>query len=254
MRERLELILDELIKNYLNLKKPISSSSLKKLSNLEISPSTIRGYFQSLEEIGMIEKEHFASGSYPTKKAMENFWKKYFPDSFDFSIKKLEEKAKEFDIAVIVEMFENELLNRVYNFNDKFIILEFESEEIVLRYSKEVFNFLKSLEKIFSLDLITISNHYKLNFLLKKLEIFQKEFTFNKKMLYNKFNEVDIINLNQLDDTLIIKKDVIIKKFHLTKDNNKIDITLIGDIYSNFVTFFEELKGGENEEEKEKRN
>jgi len=251
MKKKLEFILNELIKNYLVLKEPISSSTLKKLSNLKVSPSTIRGYFQALEEIGMVDKEHFASGSYPTKQAMELFWQNHFPREIDFSIEDLEKKADEFEIVVIVEMFENELLNKVYNFKDKYIILEFEQNEIILRYSKELFKFFKSLEKLDTYNMFSLLKHYNLGFLLEKFEIFKKEFTFNKKLLYNKFNEVDINFFNKTDMDLVIKKEFLMKKYSCLDKSSKIDMILIGDIYSDFLSFFEILKGGDNEEKKE---
>ncbi len=204
MNKKVELVLNELIKNYLKIHQPISSTYLKELAQLSMSPSTIRGYFQILEKMGMIEKEHFASGSYPSTKAMEYYWRENLPINIkNFSIEILKERCEEFNIVAFIKIFENQVLNEVYNVNNKFIVLEFENEEAVIKYDENIFNLLKSLKFLELKELIKIFKHYKINNLLKKIKNFQKNYIFNQNLLYNKFNNINLSFLNHIDDYYI---------------------------------------------------
>ena len=246
MKAKVELVLIELIKNYLNIQEPISSTALKELAQLNMSPSTIRGYFQHLEKMGMIEKEHFASGSYPSMKAMEFFWKQYFPENIDISFEELKEKCEKFEIGAFVKIFENQMLNEVYNVNNKFIVLEFEKDEMVIKYDKNIFNLLKSFKFLNSKDLIKIFEYYNLLNLIKKIRNFQKNYVINQKLLYNKFNQFNFDFFNEIDDFYINKdKKILIKKYLIFEDQKEIEIYLIGNIYSNFLALFDYVKGGD---------
>ena len=249
MEKKVELILNELIKNYIKIKEPISSTMLKELSNLNLSPSTIRGYFQSLEKRGLIEKEHFASGSYPSVKAMEEFWRKTLPSKIDdFSLEVLEKECKDYKIVALIKIFENQVLNEVYNVNNKFIVLEFENEEAVIKYDENIFNLLKSLKFLELKELIKIFKHYKINNLLKKVKNFQKNYIFNQNLLYNKFNNINLSFLNHIDDSHInYDEKIFIKKYYINNKNKEIELFFIGDIYSDFLSLFDSMKGGENE-------
>jgi len=251
MRNKIELILDELIKNYIKRKEPISSSLLKELANLNISPSTIRGYFQNLEKEGLIEKEHVSSGSFPSVKAMEFFWKKEIPKEINEfeNIELLKKKCEEYDVFMFIKIFENQLLKEIYNLNNKFIILEFENDEAVIRYDPLIFNFLKSLTNMYVKDLDILFKKYQLNLLLKKIKNFQKLITINENLLYNKFNQIDLNKLSQIDDLKVdYENKILIKKFINKNFEKEVEVFIIGDVYTDFISFFESMKGGENEQ------
>jgi len=252
MNKKVELILNELIKQYLKIKEPISSTLLKELGNLEISPSTIRGYFQSLEKMGLIQKEHISSGSYPSIYAMKNFWIYNFPENIEIDLEKLKSLSEKFDITVIAKIFENQMLVNIYNLNNKFIVLEFENDEAVIKYSEEIYNFLKSLINLYVKDLEKLFERYKLNLLLKKIKNFQKELNFNEKLLYNKFDNINLDFLNQINNMKFID-DILIKKFKIYEKQKEIEIYIIGDIYTDFLSLFDSMKGGENEQKKAKK-
>lgn len=247
MKMKIELILDELIKTYIKRKEPVSSKVLKELAKLNISPSTIRGYFQSLEKEGLIKKEHISSGSYPSIKAMEFFWKRKIPENIDIiNIDLLEYKCKKFEVFALIKIFENQLLNEVYNLNNKFIVLEFENDEAVIKYDSLIYDFLKSLKKMYVKDLNILFEKYKLQLLLKKIENFQKCITLNENLLYNKFNQFDLNYLNQVEDLMIdYNNKILIKKFNINSFNKEFEIFIIGDIYTDFISLFESMKGGE---------
>jgi len=248
MKEKVELVLIELIKNYLNIQEPISSAALKRLAQLEMSPSTIRVYFQNLEKMGMIEKEHFASGSYPSIKAMEFFWKRNFPQKIEISsFDELKEKCKKFKIGAFIKVFENQMLKEVYNVHNKFIVLEFENDETIIKYDTNIFNLLKSLKYLDSKELIKIFKHYKLLTLTKKIKNFQKSYMINQKLIYNKLN---LELLKEIDDFYInYNKKLVIKKYFMFDNKKEMEIYLVGDIYSNFLGVVESMKGGDYEKE-----
>ena len=249
MNKKVELVLNELIKNYLKIHQPISSAYLKELAHFNISPSTIRGYFQTLEKMGMIEKEHFASGSYPSIKAMEYYWRENLPINIEnFSIDILKEQCEKFDIVAFIKIFENQMLNEVYNVNNKFIVLEFENDETVIKYDENVFNLLKSFKYLNLKELLKFFKHYNLNKLIENIKNFKKTYIINQKLLYNNFSEVNFDFLNQIDKFFInYDKKFLIKKYEVNDDKKEIDVYLVGDIYSNFTEFFDFMKGGEYE-------
>ena len=248
MNKKVELVLNELIKNYLKIHQPISSTYLKELAQLSMSPSTIRGYFQILEKMGMIEKEHFASGSYPSTKAMEYYWRENLPINIkNFSIEILKEKCEEFNIVAFIKIFENQVLNEVYNVNNKFIVLEFENDETVIKYEENLFNLLKSFKYLNLKELLKFFKHYNLNQLIKNVKNFKKTYIINQKLLYNNFSEVNFEFLNQVNKFFInYDKKFIIRKYEIDDNKKEIDIYLIGNIYSDFIKFFDSMKGGEN--------
>ena len=248
MNERLELILYKLIKYYIKIKEPISSKSLKNLAHLNISASTIRGYFQNLEKEGMLKKEHISSGSYPSIKAMELFWNQMLPKKCEITIDKLNEECKEFDIFAYIRISENQLLNEIYNVKDKFILLEFDKDEIVIKYQKEIFDLLNSFKMMYISDLEKIFIKYKIDSLLEKLKKFNKNIKINEKLLYNNFNNLNLNDLSYINNIKIdYQNQLIIKKIEFSKDNNNFEIYLIGNIYSDFLSLFETMKGGEDE-------
>jgi len=246
MNNKVELILNTLIKLYLKNKRPISSTLLKELSDINLAPSTIRGYFQILEKNGLIEKEHFSSGSFPSKKAMEIFWRSNFPKDLTINLDNLEKISNKFEVVFATKIFENQMLVEVYNLNNRFIVLEFENDEVVIRYSDEMYIFLKSLKNLYLKDLEKFILKYKLDLLEKKLKIFHKKLNFNEKLLYNKFDKVNLIFLNKVNDIKFID-NILIKKFKFKLNYKEFEISLIGDIYTDFLSLFESMKGGDNE-------
>jgi len=84
--ERQEKLLNFLVKEYISTAEPVGSLELKKVSDLDVSPATIRNDLQALTKEGYIEQPHTSAGRVPTKKAY-----KYIAD-------KLEATAKFYDV------------------------------------------------------------------------------------------------------------------------------------------------------------
>jgi len=245
MNEKIELVLIELINLYLKELVPISSIRLKKKSNLPFSASSIRGYMQKLQENGLIEKNYLSSGSKPSKKALKNFWKENFKN-FDLNFDNLEEKIKKNNLYFGAKIFENELLVKVDKYN-KFIILEFENNELIFRYDNNLFYFFKSLE---GLSLYQIKSYlYKLNLtkILKKVDTLPECLCYNKHRLYELSKLIDIesfmdFKFDNIQNGLNIFNLIVVYK-NVEYFNNKIfEYVIVGDIYSNFLNLFQ--KGG----------
>src|SRR3989344_1974807 len=70
---RQELILNSLIKKYIDSAEPISSDLLKRKANLGVSPATIRNDLQELTELGYVAQPHTSAGRVPTNKGYKYF-------------------------------------------------------------------------------------------------------------------------------------------------------------------------------------
>jgi heat-inducible transcriptional repressor len=244
MNNKVELVLEELIKEYLKELAPISSTKLKEKANLPFSASSIRSYFQKLNEKGLIEKEHLASGSKPSIKALKDFWIKNF-EKIDLDFYVLESKVKENNIYFAAKMFENELLNRVEKC-DKFIILEFEKHEFIFKYDENLFIFFKSLEKNNISEIIKYLKYLNLTEILKKIDTIYEYLCYNQKRLFEFSQLIDIkafinFEFNHIHQGLNFLDEVIVYKGLIDIDNKKCEYVLVGDIYSNFLNL---IKGG----------
>lgn len=81
LSERQEIILNNLIREYLDSAEPISSDLLKKRLHLDVSPATIRNELQELTELGYVAQPHTSAGRVPTEKAYHYFVEIIFSDN-----------------------------------------------------------------------------------------------------------------------------------------------------------------------------
>ena len=241
-----ELILNYLIRSYLKELNPISSGELKKQYKLSLAPSTIRNYFQKLDSEGLIVKIHISSGSIPSQDALKSYW--FDNLNFDkIKIKKslLKDFSKEFDVFVTLKEKLNLTLNSVLNFNNRFIILEFEKEEIVFNYSEQLFRLLNEL-KGYSLE--NIIKFFKLlNLDITKFTLLFKIDSFNKEFLYKHYKEfqIDEILSNEIferEKGLQFKNNYLLYKIDTFIDNIENEFIVIGDIRTDYLNFFNSIK------------
>lgn len=71
--ERQKLILDAIIKEYIDSAQPISSKLLEKKHGFDVCPATIRNDMQRLTELGYLHQPHTSAGRVPTDKAYRFF-------------------------------------------------------------------------------------------------------------------------------------------------------------------------------------
>jgi heat-inducible transcriptional repressor len=244
MKNKVELVLEELIKEYLKELSPISSTKLKENANLPFSASSIRSYMQRLHENGLIEKEHLSSGSRPSPKALKAFWIENF-QNLDLDFKNLEEKIVENNLYFSAKIFENELLKKVYKY-DKFIILEFENHEFAFRYDEKLYLFLKSLEGIYFDQIRGYLEYLNLNEIFKKIDTIYKYLCYNQKRLFELNQVIDIkpfidFEFDSFQKGLNFMNEILIYKDLKKVDDKWFEYILVGDIYSNFLNL---IKGG----------
>jgi heat-inducible transcriptional repressor len=238
MKNKVELVLEELIKEYLKELAPISSTKLKEKANLPFSASSIRSYLQKLQEKGLIEKEHLSSGSKPSKRALKSFWIETF-ENIDIDFENLEEKIIENNLYFAARIFENELLKKVYKY-DKFVILEFEKNEFIFRYDENLYTFLKSLEGISFDQIRNYLEYLNLSEIFRKIDFIYEYLCYNQKRLFELSQVIDIkpfikFEFNSIKKGLNFMNEVLVYKNLKKIDNKWFEYILIGDIYSNFL-------------------
>jgi len=248
MKEKVELVLNELIQVYLMKSKPLSSTKLKEIAKLPFSASSIRSYLKELEEYDLVVKEHFSSGSYPSVKAMKSFWRDSLKNRTVNDNIDLEEKAKELDIYVMIEMFENQLLVDVYNLNNRFIVLEFEKDEVVFKYDHNLYTLFKSVKGILLDELRKYLLHIGLKKEYEKIKDLYKYQTFNRKFIYKE----DIENLtfenyefDKFPKGVSFLNDYLIMKTLQNEDKKYKQILMIGKVYTDFFEITKPVKGGD---------
>ncbi|HWP95539.1 MAG TPA: heat-inducible transcriptional repressor HrcA [Syntrophomonadaceae bacterium] len=67
MDERKKLILESIIKDYVETAEPVGSRAVVKKHNLKISAATVRNEMSDLEEMGFLEQPHTSSGRIPSE-------------------------------------------------------------------------------------------------------------------------------------------------------------------------------------------
>ncbi|PLX20910.1 hypothetical protein C0584_03950 [Candidatus Parcubacteria bacterium] len=102
MNDRKQLILNTIIKEYINTGNPISSGFLVEKYSLDVSPATVRNDMVFLENEGYIVQPHTSAGRIPTEEAFKYFLK-------NLKDKKLSTKDSELIDDVMIGMEEKNL-------------------------------------------------------------------------------------------------------------------------------------------------
>jgi len=146
MKKR-HVVLEGVIKEFIKSSEPVSSRQLQEQLGIELSSATIRYYFKQLTQNGYLQKKHVSSGRIPSEKSLRNYWRSrlkkrtfaigQFPD-FD-------ELAKEYGIVCEYNLYRNSHLKEVKNYKNRFLVLGFDDEELILPYNEKVEKYLGSL-------------------------------------------------------------------------------------------------------------
>ena len=239
-----EIILENLIKTYLSELSPISSGELKRKCDLPFSPSTIRNYLQKLDGEGMIVKIHISSGSIPSKEALKKYWYENLKfNDIKISKDKLDKVAKNFDVFISIKQKEALTLKSIINVENRFIILDFEKEEIILRFSNEMFHFFQQFINYSLKDIQKALKLIKLDNIVNKFSINKYE-NFNREFLYKHYKEFEIDDLlsdkifDKFKNGLSFKNDFLAYKI----ENKNIEFIVIGDIYNDYLKLFDSIK------------
>ena len=243
-----QIILENLIKTYLNEHSPISSGELKRKCELPFSPSTIRNYFQKLDGEGLIVKVHISSGSIPSREAIKNYWYQYLDfDGINISKESLEGSAKEFDLFISYKEKQTLRLKKVYNVANRFMILDFDTDEIVLKYQDEVFALFKEFLGYSLEDIKKMLKIVKLDKMLNKFSINKIE-NFNREFLYKHYKDFSIDDLlsekifDKFDYGLSFNQDFLAYKIDAKVDKKDTEFIVIGNIYNDYSKLFDSIK------------
>lgn len=73
LKERQQIILEAIIREYIQSAKPISSAEILEDLDLNISPATVRSEMLKLDELGFLEQPHTSAGRVPTDRGYRFF-------------------------------------------------------------------------------------------------------------------------------------------------------------------------------------
>ncbi|RXJ84421.1 heat-shock protein [Arcobacter cloacae] len=158
MMDKKEFLLQSIIKAYIEHLEPIGSTQLKSMYDITYSPATIRGYFKKLGEEGYLAQEHISSGRTPTTEALKQYWQ----SKLNFKLKGVNLRALEYfsskmGISVFIKKEKADILKNVLNVENRYMILEFSSFAISVRYSDALYRFLNDMIDVSLKDITKIS-------------------------------------------------------------------------------------------------
>ena len=260
MIDKKEFLLQSIIKAYIEHLEPIGSTQLKSMYDLEYSAATIRGYFKKLGEEGFLAQEHISSGRTPTNEALKQYWigKLNFKLS-GINIKALEYLANKIGLTVFLKKEKSEILQNLINVENKYIILEFSSFAVNIKFSSALYRFLNDLKQTSLEDILKVSKdvgayelysainqtlqnsdfdifNYK-EFLNLALNYDFDEFTINR---FLKGNIMDELKEGLYFDGFLPENYIGICKF--CKINNEdVKILVVGELSKDYEYFFEQI-------------
>lgn len=158
MIDKKEFLLQSIIKAYIEHLEPIGSTQLKSMYDITFSPATIRGYFKKLGEEGYLAQEHISSGRTPTTEALKQYWK----TKLNFNLKGVNLRAIEYfasniGLCVFIKKEKTDILQHIINVENRYMILEFSSFAISVKYSDALYRFLKDMIGLGLKDITKIS-------------------------------------------------------------------------------------------------
>ena len=158
MIDKKEILLQSIIKAYIEHLEPIGSTQLKSMYDITYSPATIRGYFKKLGEEGYLAQEHISSGRTPTTEALKQYWQSKLSFKLKgINLRALEYFASNIGLSVFIKKEKADKLRNILNVENRYMILEFSSFAINVRYSDELYRFLKDMIDLDLKDIIKIS-------------------------------------------------------------------------------------------------
>ena len=158
MIDKKEFLLQYIIKAYIEHLEPIGSTQLKSMYDITYSPATIRGYFKKLGEEGYLAQEHISSGRTPTIEALKQYWESKLNFKLKgLNLRALEYFASEIGLSVFIKKEKSDVLKNILNVENKYLILEFSSFAISVKYSDALYRFLNDMIGLDLKDITKVS-------------------------------------------------------------------------------------------------
>lgn len=254
-----DLILNSIIEAYLQDNMPIGSNELGSRMSAAIPASTIRVYFKKLSDEGKITKLHISGGRIPTIAAMRRYWSEIFAIS-DINLEindaeGLKKLCNEFELyCMIFGTIDNELLE-ILNLNNRYMILNFGEDEIVIKFDVRMYKFLSNLAGVSLNKLELICSQVGLSELkskireLKRTKIYFQE---NEILAFDMFKDrrfkmiFDPSFSLQMDEKLtfspMFDENFMGLKFSANYLGNEAQMICAGSIYTDYVKFINLIK------------
>jgi heat-inducible transcriptional repressor len=141
-----KIILYSIINEYIKDPSPIGSEQLKVIMDIDVSSATIRNYFKKLSNDGELKQLHTSSGRVPTSEALKNYWQDKIPMLFPIkfnSITNMTKLSKQLDIFYIYRFATSNILKKIINVDNEFLLLIFSDNQIAVNYNKKIEKFLQ---------------------------------------------------------------------------------------------------------------
>jgi heat-inducible transcriptional repressor len=260
MIDKKEFLLQSIIKAYIEHLEPIGSSQLKTMYDITYSPATIRGYFKKLGDEGYLAQEHISSGRTPTIEALKEFWISRLNFKLDFvDLEAMKYMATQIGVSVFIKEQKADTLQNILNVEDKYMILEFDSFSITIKYSSALHRFLTDM---IGLD---INHIVKISKQVGAYELYEQVNEYLQNSSFNIINSKEFLKLSldfDLDEFMInsfLKGEILDKCdeniyfenllplghigiCHNCKINGKDSkILVVGELSKNYEYFYERI-------------
>jgi len=160
MINKKEFLLDSIIRAYIEHLEPIGSGQLKSMYDIAYSPATIRGYFKKLGDEGYLAQEHASSGRTPTTEALKEYWSNRLDVRLDFiDYNRLNILSRQIGLTVFLKEQQTQTLHRVLNIENLYLLLEFNSFSITIKYDERLSRFLADMNGMDASKLIEVAKH-----------------------------------------------------------------------------------------------
>jgi heat-inducible transcriptional repressor len=182
MIDKKEFLLDSIIKAYIEHLEPIGSGQLKSMYDIAYSPATIRGYFKKLGDEGYLAQEHASSGRTPTTEALKEYWCSRLNNlNNELSLvnyNRLNLMSKEIGLTVFLKEQQKEVLRRVLNIENLYLLLEFSSFSITIKYNSALDKFLNDMCDLEAFNVLEIAKQVGATELFIELDkyLFNRDF------------------------------------------------------------------------------
>lgn len=260
MIDKKEFLLQSIIKAYIEHLEPIGSTQLKSMYDITYSPATIRGYFKKLGDEGFLAQEHVSSGRTPTTEALKQYWTSKLSFAVEnVNVQALQYYASQVGVSVFIKKENTDVLKDIINVNDRYMLLEFDSFAINVKFSDALFRFLKDMIGISMKDILRISkdvgafevyNAIGQTIQNSDFEIFNYREFLNLALTYN-FDEITINTylkgeiLDRVDEGLYFEELLpaeYIGICHKCKVNNEdVKMLVVGQLPKNYEYFYKNI-------------
>jgi len=189
MIDKKEFLLDSIIRAYIEHLEPIGSGQLKSMYDISYSPATIRGYFKKLGDEGYLAQEHASSGRTPTTEALKEYWISRLnhvnSGISHINYNNLNVVARDIGVTVFLKEEQKQTLNRVLNIENLYLLLEFSSFSITIKYNSALDKFLTDMIALEAFSILEVAQQVGATDLFIELD----------KYLFNK--DFEIINIKE---------------------------------------------------------